>query len=379
MALVRSGEYEQAFDLVLETTPLVGSLGRACYAPCEDECTRGELEGPLPIRRLKRFIADRRYGQAEPQAPAQPEPNGKKVAVVGSGPAGLTAAWQLARSGYGVKIFEAAPKPGGMLRLAIPAYRLPNEVVDHDVANVTAIGVEIATGARVEDVDGARRRRLRRRAAGHRHAQVGGPAACPARSSPASQSALGVPARRQARRARRARRQARAGGRRRQRRHRRGAHRAPSRAPLRSTRSASSAARRCRPTTSRSRRLRPKASRCTTAGASITSPATAACRAPSSRSAPACSTPTGASTPSTTRASARVCECDVVIVAAGMGADTGRVRPRDQRQPHAQGRPRRRCRPSVPHVFAAGDVVTGPTMITTAVGQGRRAAFMIDR
>ena len=112
VARVRSGEYDQAFDLVLETTPLVGSLGRACYAPCEDECTRGELEGPLPIRRLKRFIADRRYGQVQPAAPAKPEPNGKRVAVVGSGPAGLTAAWQLARKGYGVKIFEAAATAG---------------------------------------------------------------------------------------------------------------------------------------------------------------------------------------------------------------------------------------------------------------------------
>ena len=65
VARVRSGEYDQAFDLVLETTPLVGSLGRACYAPCEGECTRGELEGPLPIRRLKRFIADERYGKVK--------------------------------------------------------------------------------------------------------------------------------------------------------------------------------------------------------------------------------------------------------------------------------------------------------------------------
>ena len=132
VARVRSGEYEQAFDLVLEATPLVGSLGRACYAPCEGECTRGELEGTLPIRRLKRFIADERYGRRTTDADGarapesvRPEPNGKRVAVVGSGPAGLTAAWQLARKGYGVKIFEAAPRPGGMLRLGIPAYRLP--------------------------------------------------------------------------------------------------------------------------------------------------------------------------------------------------------------------------------------------------------------
>ena len=90
---------------------------------------------------------------AEPQkAIEKPEQNGKKVAVVGSGPAGLTAAWQLARKGYGVKIFEAAPQAGGMLRLGIPAYRLPNDVIDDDVANVTAIGVEIQTDTRVDDV-----------------------------------------------------------------------------------------------------------------------------------------------------------------------------------------------------------------------------------
>ena len=152
VARVRSGEYEEAFGLVLETTPLVGSLGRACYAPCEEQCTRGELEGPLPIRRLKRFIADTHYGRDEVAPLEKPEQNGKKVAVVGSGPAGLTAAWQLARQGYGVKIFESAPQAGGMLRLGIPAYRLPNDVIDDDIANVTAIGVEIETGKRVDDV-----------------------------------------------------------------------------------------------------------------------------------------------------------------------------------------------------------------------------------
>ncbi len=152
VARVRSGEYEEAFGLVLETTPLVGSLGRACYAPCEEQCTRGELEGPLPIRRLKRFIADTHYGRDEVTPLEKPEQNGKKVAVVGSGPAGLTAAWQLARKGYGVKIFESAPRAGGMLRLGIPAYRLPNDVIDDDISNVTAIGVEIETGKRVDDI-----------------------------------------------------------------------------------------------------------------------------------------------------------------------------------------------------------------------------------
>jgi len=153
VSLVRSGEYEKAFNLVLETTPLVGSLGRACYAPCEEQCTRGSLEGPLPIRRIKRFAADTHYAAGGGPAVEAAEPNGKRVAVVGSGPAGLTAAWQLQLQGYGVTIFEAAPEPGGALRLSIPSYRLPAEVVERDVANVTAVGVEIRTNTKVESID----------------------------------------------------------------------------------------------------------------------------------------------------------------------------------------------------------------------------------
>jgi NADPH-dependent glutamate synthase beta chain and related oxidoreductases len=154
VSLIRSGEYEKAFQLVLEATPLVGTLGRACYAPCEVECTRGSLEGPLPIRRLKRFIADEHYARFDGPGVEVPKPNGHRVAIVGSGPAGLTAAWQLARKGYGVRILEAAPKAGGFLRLAIPAYRLPPEVVERDIANVTALGVEIAVNTPVEDLEG---------------------------------------------------------------------------------------------------------------------------------------------------------------------------------------------------------------------------------
>ncbi len=153
VSLVRSGEYEKAFQLVLDATPLVGTLGRACYAPCEVDCTRGALEGPLPIRRLKRFIADEHYARFDGPGIEVPAANGHRVAIVGSGPAGLTAAWQLARKGYAVRMFEAAPKAGGFLRLAIPAYRLPTEVVERDIANVTALGVDISVNAPVEDLD----------------------------------------------------------------------------------------------------------------------------------------------------------------------------------------------------------------------------------
>jgi heterodisulfide reductase subunit A-like polyferredoxin len=157
VSLIRAGKYEEAFRLVLDATPLVGTLGRACYAPCEDGCTRDRLEGPLPIRRLKRFIADRHYAAAASPGIDRPEPNGKRVAIVGSGPAGLTAAWQLARLGYAVRVFEAAPKAGGFLRYAIPTYRLPEAVVDDDIANLTAVGVEIVTDAPVTDVEALKR------------------------------------------------------------------------------------------------------------------------------------------------------------------------------------------------------------------------------
>ncbi len=153
VSLIRNGKYEEAFQLVLDATPLVGTLGRACYAPCEGECTRGDLEGTLPIRRLKRFIADRHYAEQDGPGVVAAEPNGKAVAIVGSGPAGLTAAWQLARLGYRVRIFEADKEPGGFLRYALPTYRLPKEVVDQDISNVTALGVEIATNSPVQDPD----------------------------------------------------------------------------------------------------------------------------------------------------------------------------------------------------------------------------------
>ncbi len=153
VSLVRSGRYEEAYQLVLDATPLVGTLGAACYAPCEAACARGDLEGPVAIRRLKGFVAERHAARDGVPNVVPAEPNGRRVAIVGSGPAGLTAAWQLARSGYGVHMFEAADRPGGFLRLAIPAYRLPADVLDRDIENVTALGVQISTGAPVHDLD----------------------------------------------------------------------------------------------------------------------------------------------------------------------------------------------------------------------------------
>jgi len=154
VSLIRSGKYDEAFHLHMEDAPLPGSLSRACYAPCEGECTRGKLEGTVPIRAIKRFMADRYYeNHPEPEYGPPEIIKEKKVAVVGSGPAGLSAAYHLAHRGYQVTIFESASKPGGMLRYGIPAYRLPNDVVDRDIKNITALGVSIKTGSPVTSLE----------------------------------------------------------------------------------------------------------------------------------------------------------------------------------------------------------------------------------
>ncbi len=153
VSLVRAGKIEEAFHLHMEDAPLPGSLSRVCFAPCEEECTRGELEGPVPIRAIKRFMVDSYYnGHPEPDyGPPESLLDGK-VAVVGSGPAGLSAAYQLARKGYRITIFESAPEAGGMLRYGIPAYQLPRDLVDRDIKNVTALGVKIQTNTLVTSV-----------------------------------------------------------------------------------------------------------------------------------------------------------------------------------------------------------------------------------
>jgi heterodisulfide reductase subunit A-like polyferredoxin len=159
VSLVRAGRYEEAFRMHLEDAPLVGSLARACYAPCESECTRGDKDGTLHIRAIKRFMADAYYANhPEPEYGRPQELLDKRIAVVGSGPGGLNLAYHLARKGYQVKIFETEPEPGGQLRFGIPAYRLPKSVVDRDIKNVTALGVEIETGVRVESLKGLEER-----------------------------------------------------------------------------------------------------------------------------------------------------------------------------------------------------------------------------
>ncbi len=153
ISLVRAGRYKEAFNLHLENAPLVGSLARACYAPCESDCTRCEKEETVHIRGIKRFMSDYYYDEhPEPEYGPVENQLKTKVAIVGSGPAGLSAAFYLARNGHQVTVFEAEKEAGGMLRTGIPAYRLPKDVVDRDIKNVTALGVEIKLNTRVQSV-----------------------------------------------------------------------------------------------------------------------------------------------------------------------------------------------------------------------------------
>jgi heterodisulfide reductase subunit A len=150
VSLVRAGKHDAAFRQHLEDAPLVGVLSRACYAPCEEQCSRAALEGTVSIRGIKRFMADRYYGEhADPEYGPTSKRSGKKVAIVGSGPTGLSAAFFLARSGHDVTVFEGDSEPGGIMRWGIPSYRLPKDVLARDLKNITALGVRVETNHRI--------------------------------------------------------------------------------------------------------------------------------------------------------------------------------------------------------------------------------------
>lgn len=143
IALVGMGRYEEALDLIMEDVPLPGTLGRVCEHPCEKSCVRSKIDRPIAICALKRLAYDKsRAAGIKPPAPPERKYS-EKIAVVGSGPAGLSAAFFLAKRGYAVTIFESMPEPGGMLAYGIPPYRLPREVLRDEVSRIMAMGVEI--------------------------------------------------------------------------------------------------------------------------------------------------------------------------------------------------------------------------------------------
>jgi NADPH-dependent glutamate synthase beta subunit-like oxidoreductase len=151
--LVSLGKPSAALAVIREKVPFPGVLGCVCIHPCEAKCQRGlVVDHPLQIRLIRRFAADNGDDSWKKQSKKLP-PTGKKVAVVGSGPAGLTAAFYLAKLGHQVTVFEALPKPGGMLRVGIPEYRLPRQVLDGEIQEIKNAGVEIKLNARIESAD----------------------------------------------------------------------------------------------------------------------------------------------------------------------------------------------------------------------------------
>ena len=146
--LVKRGKYLDAYALIKEDMPFPSVTGRVCYHPCETACNRGQYDEAISIRAVERFLGD--LGQALQRDVVKPgKPNGKKVAVVGSGPAGHSAAYQLARLGYKVTILEKSPKAGGLNRGGIPDWVLPQDVLDREVERLIELGIAIKTNTEV--------------------------------------------------------------------------------------------------------------------------------------------------------------------------------------------------------------------------------------
>ena len=146
------GNYEQAWRQIMADNPFPAIMGRVCYHTCESACNRGQVDQAVGINAVERFLGDQalKYGWAiEPG-----KPTGKKVMVVGAGPAGLSAAYHLARLGHAVTVFEASPKAGGMIRYGIPKYRMPREKLNAEIQRIQAMGVEIRLNSRVTDLPG---------------------------------------------------------------------------------------------------------------------------------------------------------------------------------------------------------------------------------
>jgi NADPH-dependent glutamate synthase beta subunit-like oxidoreductase len=149
LALIKEERYKEAWELIKQENPFPGVCGRVCPHPCESECNREQLGGAIAIHTLERFLAD--WAASQRLSVQASQRYNAKVAVIGSGPAGLSCACHLARLGYPVTVFEALPVAGGMMRVGIPEYRLPREVLDREIADIEALGVQIKTGMRLGD------------------------------------------------------------------------------------------------------------------------------------------------------------------------------------------------------------------------------------
>jgi NADPH-dependent glutamate synthase beta subunit-like oxidoreductase len=149
-------EYERAWREIMRANPFPAVIGRVCYHPCETACNRAQLDEAVGINSVERFLGDEAIARGWTVEPAS-RPSGRRVLVVGAGPSGLSAAYQLARLGHGVTVRDAGPRAGGMMRFGIPAYRLPRDVLDAEIARILALGVTLELSTTVADVLEAKR------------------------------------------------------------------------------------------------------------------------------------------------------------------------------------------------------------------------------
>lgn len=147
----QAGEYRAAWELLVQNNPLPAVHGRVCYHPCEPACNRAELDDPVSIHAVERFLGDLAIAERWP-IPIEAAPTGKRVLVIGAGPAGLSAAYHLARLGHSVEIRDAGPLPGGMMHFGIPAYRLPRDMLLAEIARIERMGVRLTLNHKVEDL-----------------------------------------------------------------------------------------------------------------------------------------------------------------------------------------------------------------------------------
>jgi 2-oxoacid:acceptor oxidoreductase delta subunit (pyruvate/2-ketoisovalerate family) len=145
------GGYEAAWQQIMQDNPMPAVMGRACYRPCETACNRAQLDSAVGINSVERFLGDEAIRQGWTVPPAA-TPTGKRVLIVGAGPAGLSAAYQLTRMGRQVTIADSGSRPGGMMRFGIPAYRLPREVIDAEIGRILDMGVTLQPGHTVTDI-----------------------------------------------------------------------------------------------------------------------------------------------------------------------------------------------------------------------------------
>lgn len=149
VALIAEGMFKEALELIKERNPFPAICGRVCHHPCETRCRRADIDEPLALRALKRFVTDHEVEwRGGPPVPI-PRTREEKVAIIGSGPAGLACAHALVRKGYGVTVFEALPVAGGALAVGIPPYRLPRDVLQVEIEDILGLGVEIKTGVTI--------------------------------------------------------------------------------------------------------------------------------------------------------------------------------------------------------------------------------------